>query len=81
MSAILYTLIDGKVIEELVNPIDVANLLTKGYKSSPEQFADTNKSGKLSAKEVREAAKLACIEDYKTAKIDELKVKLGYEKN
>jgi len=44
-----------------------------------EKEADTNQSGKLSVKEVREAAKKAGISNYSKKKIDDLKKELGYE--
>ena len=62
MSAILYKLVDGEVVKELVNARKVGYLLDNGYCACPEQLlkrdeADTNKTGKLSNKEVKEAAK------------------------
>lgn len=62
MSAILYTLIDGKVVEQRANAVDVAHMLENGYCACPKQLlkrkeADANKTGKISNKEIREAAK------------------------
>ena len=42
--------------------------------------ADTNKTGKLSNKEVRQAAKLAGIEDWQKIRVGKLKELLGYDK-
>lgn len=80
MSALLYKLVDGELIQERVNPVDVANLLENCYFASPEEAkADTNETGKLSNDEIREAAKEAGIENYDKAQIKTLKKKLGYE--
>lgn len=66
MSAILYTLINGEVVKEEVNALDVPYLLDNGYSDCPKKLlkrkeADTNESGKLSNKEIKEAAKKAGI--------------------
>lgn len=82
MSAILYKRVDGEVISERVKPIQVANLLENGYFSSPELASDDeNETGKLSNKEIREAAKAAGIENWKSAKIDTLTKKLEDEQD
>lgn len=48
--------------------------ILNGWRITPEKLVvDTNQSGKLSAKEVREAAKKAGIEDWKKGKIADLK--------
>lgn len=49
------------------------------YKKPSFEEADKNKTGKLSSKEVRGAAKKAGIENYSSARISTLKKKLGYE--
>jgi len=49
MSSILYKLEDGKPVEEKVNSVDVAYLLTVGYASTPEKL--TKKKRKPKAKE------------------------------
>ena len=57
--------------------------MSLGYITDPlklaEKEADTNGSGKLSAKEVRAAAREAGIPNYSKAKVDDLKKELGYE--
>ena len=64
-----------------VNELEYA--LSLGYITDPkklaEKEADTNESGKLSVKEVREAAKKAGISNYSKKKVDDLKKELGYE--
>lgn len=78
MSAILYKRVDGEVKEYRVDPIRVNALLQDGYFASPDLAdADANESGKLSNEEVRQAAKEAGIQNWKTAKIDTLKKKLN----
>ena len=78
MSAILYKRVDGEVKEFRVDPIRVNALLQDGYFASPDLAdADANESGKLSNEEVRQAAKEAGIQNWKTAKIDTLKKKLN----
>ena len=81
MAAILYHIVDGEVKEERVNACDVANLLESGYSASPEfptkEEADANKSGKLSAKEIRAAAKEAGLDS--SLPVKELRAALGYE--
>ena len=62
MSAILYKLVDGKVVQEKANALDVPYLLDNGYSACPKQLlkrkeVDTNETGKLSNKEIKEAAK------------------------
>lgn len=72
---------------ERFKPDDLDYALSLGYVVDPTQIgkaptkeqADTNKSGKLSNKEVREAAKLAGIDNYSKARISNLKKELGYE--
>lgn len=82
MSAILYKRVDGEVIAERVNPIEVSNLLDNGYFASPELAeADENETGKLSNKEIREAAKAAGVTNWKTAKIETLTKKLEDEQD
>jgi hypothetical protein len=78
MSAILFKLVDGEVVQESVNPLDVANLLDNGYFASPEMAkADTNETGKLSNEEIRAAAKAAGIANADKAQIKTLKKKLN----
>tara|TARA_R110002096_G_scaffold20771_1_gene68084 strand:- start:427 stop:705 length:279 start_codon:yes stop_codon:yes gene_type:complete len=67
-----------------VDDLDYA--LSQGYKTNPKDLysptkeeADTNNSGKLSTKEIREAAKLAGIKNYSKKKITDLLSELGYE--
>lgn len=77
MASILYK--DGKMAR--VKYERLQNHLDAGWTTSPaptEDQADTNNSGKLSAKEVREAAKEAGIENWETARIKTLKEALGY---
>lgn len=66
MSCILYKLVDGKPVKEMVRAIDVSYLLSNGYSSTPEQLlrrqeADTNGTGKLSNAEIKAAAEVAGI--------------------
>lgn len=61
MSCILYTKEGGQIVEHRVNAVDVASLLSSGYKATREEFVDTNKSGKLSNQEIKAAAKEAGI--------------------
>lgn len=64
-------------------PVDVEVALSKGYVLCPNDLyktidsVDTNHSGKLSNKEIREAAKKAGIENYSKARIANLKKELG----
>lgn len=66
MTTILYHLVDGKVIEARVKTCKVHGHLKNGYCVTEEQLlsidkADTNKTGKLSSLEIKEAAKEAGI--------------------
>lgn len=66
MSTILYTLKDGEPVKEIVEACKVNGLLKAGYAVTPEQLikrdeVDTNDSGKISDKEVKEAARKAGI--------------------
>lgn len=77
---------DGEVELYKAQAKDVANLLENGYFDSPEKAAkvpteseaDTNGSGVLSDKEIKEAAKKAGIK-IRGRKIEDIKKDLGYE--
>jgi hypothetical protein len=58
----------------------VDSYLKQGYvKSLSELKADTNKSGKLSNEEIRQAAKEAGLDNWEKGRIKGLKEALGYE--
>ena len=84
MAAILYHLVNGKPEKVMVEAYRVSHLLGNGYASSIEKLmksvkheeVDTNKSGKLSNKEIKEAAKKEGI-TLKGKSIDDLKKELG----
>ena len=66
MATILYKFVDDKPVSERCNPLDVPHLLKNGYSLSPGKLkkhkeVDTNNTGKLSDKEIKEAAKKAGI--------------------
>ncbi len=71
----------GEFTESFCEALDLQAHLDNGFllePKAPALQADTNKSGKLSSSEIREAAKQAGIENYETARINTLKEKLGY---
>lgn len=76
MSTVLFKLINGKPVSELVDAVDVDRLLKNGYSTTAESFIDTNKSGRLSSAEVKSAAKKAGIAIGKKT-IAQLKSELG----
>lgn len=86
MAVFVYCKTDsGEIKKELVAPGRLPSLLANGYTVTKEELevptfeeADTNDSGKLSNKEVREAAKEAGFDDWETARIKGLKERLGY---
>ena len=51
---------------------------SKLYEIPTQEEADINDTGKLSNKEVRNAAKIADLPDWETARISRLKDELGY---
>jgi hypothetical protein len=57
---------------------DNAKVDAPEIKAPTKEEADTNKTGKLSNQEVREAAKKAGIEGWETTRIKNLKRLLGY---
>ena len=66
MSTYLYHLVNNEAEKILVEALEVEGLLGKGYTVCPKQLmrrkeADTNSTGKLSDKEIKEAAKKAGI--------------------
>ena len=66
MSVKLYKLVNDEVVSEQVEPLNVAFSLDHGYSTCPKKLftkevIDTNSTGKLSFKEIKEAAKLAGI--------------------
>ena len=72
---------NGEFAESFCEALDLQAHLDNGFLLEPKApvlQADTNKSGKLSSSEIREAAKQAGIENYETARINTLKEKLGY---
>ena len=81
MATYVYSLVNGEVVENLVDANRVPVLLANGYTFNPEQLvkrkeADTNNTGKLSDTEVKAAAKKAGIK-LSNKKIDTLKAELG----
>ncbi len=82
MACYLWKLKDGQPMREEVFAQDVANLLeTQGYKANPEELiqGDLNDDGEVTNDEIRAAAKDAGIDKWDTARISNLKGKLGYE--
>ena len=66
MSSILFRLENNEIIQERVKGEEVAYLLSVGYSATREKLetfkeVDTNDTGKLSSKEIKEAAKKAGI--------------------
>lgn len=66
MATILFTTVDGEVVSERCNAVDVDHLLKNGYATSEDALLkakaiDTNDSGKLSDAEIKTAAKEAGI--------------------
>lgn len=51
MSCILYKLVDGKPVKEMVEAVDVAHLLDNGYSSTPDKPVKRKKTTKASKKE------------------------------
>lgn len=82
MSVLIYKQDEsGEFIESKCEALELQSYLDDGYSLEPKPTAlqaDKNKSGKLSASEIREAAKQAGIENYENARISTLKEKLGY---
>lgn len=81
MATILFRMRNGEPVKEFCNAIDVDRLLKSGYSLSKESLlkkekADINKTGKLSAKEVKEAAKKAGI-DIEGKTVKDLRKELG----
>ena len=82
MSVKLYKLVNNEVVSEKVEPLNVTFSLDHGYTTCPKQLftkevIDTNDTGKLSYKEIKEAARKAGIKvGGKSAKT--LKEELGY---
>ena len=86
MASVIYKLIDGKVTSKLIDiKYFEQELKFGGWSTDPsgedkptitKEDADTNESGKLSADEVRAAAKEAGIEGYETKRINTLKAEL-----
>lgn len=85
---------DGGVAEAWVEAERVAAMVSNGWffsmedlknaevpesKAPSKEEADTNNTGKLSNKEVRQAAKKAGIETWETDRIKTLKGILGYD--
>ncbi len=83
MACYLYKLNEsGDIVTEKCFAQDVANLLERGYKSSPEDFKVEDEQPlkcELTNDEVRDAARDANIDKWKTARIDTLKRELGYD--
>ncbi len=84
------TIVRGvKCIAKRFNARDLQNRLDEGWFVDPSDLykvatilsfeeADTNDTGLLSNKEVRQAAKTAGLDDWQTARIATLKEELGY---
>lgn len=51
MSCILYKLVDGKPVKEMVEAVDVAHLLDNGYSSTPDKPVKRRKPTKAPKKE------------------------------
>tara|TARA_R100000544_G_scaffold17462_1_gene8344 strand:- start:2389 stop:2646 length:258 start_codon:yes stop_codon:yes gene_type:complete len=83
MATILYTKVNGEIVQEFCDPIMVHELLKNGYATSEEALSkkesiDTNGSGKLSDAEIKAAAKEAGIRIGRKS-IATLKKELGVE--
>ena len=84
MASVIYKKVDGEVISQLVDIQFLAQELEfGGWSTDPKcgdkvtkEEADTNESGKLSANEIREAAKAAGIEGYDKKRISTLESEL-----
>jgi hypothetical protein len=66
-------------LTEALEPVDDLPEPEPEPEAPSQEEADTNNSGKLSAKEVRAAAKAAGIEDWANKRIATLKAALGYD--
>lgn len=73
MACYLYKKKDGVITKEEVFAHDVGHLLSHGFKSTPEGFDEDDE---VSNEDIREAAKEAGIDGWKTAQIKTLKGKL-----
>ena len=88
MSVWTYKKVDGEIISELLDvslldgqlssgwTVDKASLEKPATKGVTKEEVDTNESGKLSSKEIRQAAKDAGIEGHETARIKTLEAEL-----
>jgi ribosomal protein L9 len=73
MSAILYKLVNGKPVKEMVEALVVSDLLKNGYRSNPSELFKS-----LSDKDIKAAAKEAGLTIGRKS-VKTLKEELGYE--